>query len=280
MLLGARGMLGYDLAATAPEDMVLFAFSRAALDLTHRRALAAKIAEVKPDLIVNAAAYTAVDEAESEPRVAFNVNGEAVQELAVICADEGIRVVHFSTDYVFDGTSRLPYREDAPTRPVNVYGASKLAGEVALQESGAQYLIIRTQWLFGVHGRSFPRTMWERAVQRIPTRVVADQTGRATYTRDLAGGAWDLIRRNASGVFHLANEGQVTWYDIAEFVFRLCGCPVLLSRCTTSEYPTPAHRPLFTVLECTKFEETTGRTLPCWQDAVTRYLAAVGPHKP
>src|SRR3989442_5559165 len=150
MVLGAAGMLGHDLVATAPTDAIVVPLSRSALDITDRQALAAKVTQVRPDLILNAAGYTVVDRAESEPNVAFEVNEEAVRQLGLIAAEQHVRVVHFSTDYVFDGTSRVPYKEDARTNPINVYGRSKLAGEVALQKSRAASLVIRTQWLFGL----------------------------------------------------------------------------------------------------------------------------------
>jgi len=159
MVLGAAGLLGHDLVATAPPDMTLFPFPRADLDITDTEALAATVREVRPDVVINAAAYTAVDRAESEPEAAFRVNDAAVGELGRIAREAGARVIHFSTDYVFDGTSAEPYAEESPPNPLNVYGASKLAGETALRASGAPCLIVRTQWLFGAHGRCFPRTM-------------------------------------------------------------------------------------------------------------------------
>jgi len=271
LLLGAGGMLGHDLAATAPLDVALVPTTRTALDITDAAALARRVAEVQPDVIVNAAAYTTVDKAESEPDLAFRVNGQAVGELGKIAARSGIKVVHFSTDYVFDGTATVPYAEDAEPNPINVYGASKLAGETALQASGAEALIVRTQWLFGGSGGSFPRTMWERATRRTATRVVNDQLGRPTYTLDVARATWQLVQGGAEGLVHVANGGAATWFEVAREVFRLAGCPELVERCTTSEYPTPARRPRYSVLETRRFELRMGASLPQWCDALARF---------
>ena len=197
MILGAGGMLGHDLVSSAPEGVELHALTRAELDITDTASLAARVSDEKPDVILNTAAYTAVDRAEAERDLCFRVNAEAVGELVRIAARARARVVHFSTDYVFNGKASQPYKEDNPTDPVNAYGGSKLAGEQALRTSGADWLIVRTQWLFGIHGKSFPRTMWERASAGLETRVVNDQTGRPTYSKDLATAVWQLTERGA-----------------------------------------------------------------------------------
>jgi dTDP-4-dehydrorhamnose reductase len=270
VLLGAGGMLGRDLARTAPDDVVLLPFTRAELDITDYGALEITIARLRPHVVVNAAGYTAVDKAEAEPDIAFRVNSEAVSRLGAVAAVHGTRVVHFSTDYVFDGLAVAPYDEYAPTNPVNVYGASKLAGETGLLQSGARYLIVRTQWLFGAEGRSFPRTMWQRALERQPTKVVADQVGRATYAHDLAAATWRLIMLGASGLYHVANSGIATWFDIAQRVFLQLGRPDLLTPCTTAEHPTPALRPRYSALQTSRVEAVLGYSLPTWQDALVR----------
>jgi len=212
MILGAGGMLGDDLVRSAPEGIGLHPFTRQDLDVTDTPSLAARILDLRPDVILNAAAYTAVDRAETEGESCFRVNAEAVGELGRIAAQAGARVVHFSTDYVFNGKASQPYREDSATDPVNAYGASKLAGEHALEQRGAEWLIVRTQWLFGVHGKSFPKTMWERARAGLATKVVRDQTGRPTYSTDLAETVWSLIQREVHGVSHVANQGPATWF--------------------------------------------------------------------
>jgi dTDP-4-dehydrorhamnose reductase len=189
----------------------------------------------------------------------------------------GAQVVHFSTDYVFDGTSSVPYGEESPTHPINTYGASKLAGENALKRSRARFLIIRTQWLLGVHGKSFPKTMWERATAGVKTKVVSDQTGRPTYSRDLARTVWALTERAACGVLHVANHGEATWFDLASHIFSCGGRADLLTACFTSAYPTAARRPRNSVLDTTRFEHTFGARLPDWPDAVDHFLRSLAP---
>jgi dTDP-4-dehydrorhamnose reductase len=272
LILGAGGMLGHDLLATAPQDLDLFPFARGSLDITDTRAVAAAVADARPKVIINAAAYTAVDQAESESELAFRVNAEAVGELAKVAARAGARVVHFSTDYVFDGTANTPYTEDSLPNPINAYGASKLAGERALQQSGVEHLIVRSQWLFGLKGKSFPRTMWERATKRQPTRVVTDQRGRPTYTVDLARATWKLVGSAVTGRLHVANAGRASWYDIAQRVFAKAGAPAAVTPCRSDEYPTAAQRPIHAVLDTTLMEALLGGPLPPWQDALERFL--------
>ncbi len=275
MVLGAAGMLGHDLVESAPPDVALFPFPKTELDITNPGAVAAAIGAVRPELIINAAAYTAVDRAESEPEVAFRVNGAAVGELGRIARQAGARVIHFSTDYVFDGTSAEQYTEDSAANPVNVYGASKLAGETALKASGAKYLIVRTQWLFGLHGRCFPRTMWERARAGSPSRVVSDQAGRPTYSVDLARATWRLGVRELTGVIHVANAGVATWYEVARRVYAACRADQLVQPCSTAQFPTPARRPARAVLGTVRSEQALGGPLPSWEEAIDRFVATI-----
>lgn len=272
LLIGGTGMLGSELLTQAPKNCDIVAPTHALLDVTDHAALSYAIDELRPDWVVNASAFTAVDDAESSSDQAFAVNADSVGALGRACASRGIRVLHFSTDYVFDGTSNRPYREEDDTNPINVYGRSKLAGEQALHSAGALALIVRTQWLFGRRGRSFPLTMLDRATQRQPTRVVGDQFGRPTYTVDLAQAAWQLIALGASGVYHAANRGSASWYDVASFIFDFVGVAHLLSRCTTADFPTAARRPAFSVLDTSKLEHTTGASLPEWRHALARFL--------
>jgi len=275
MLLGAGGMLGHDLAATVPPAVTLLPYTKAQLDITDAKALATTVATAKPDLIINAAAYTAVDRAETEQDLAFRVNAQAVGTLGRIAHSSGARVIHLSTDYVFDGEAHEPYTEESPTNPVNAYGASKLAGERALQHAGTDSLIIRTQWLFGTRGKSFPRTMWERARASLATKVVADQTGRPTYAHDLAKALWSLAEQGARGVMHVTNAGHATWFDLASHVFSRLGRSDLLTRCQTVDYPTAAKRPRYSVLATTRVEQRLSGKLPEWREAVDSFLRVV-----
>jgi dTDP-4-dehydrorhamnose reductase len=273
LLFGSQGMLGHDLLAEAPAGVELVSPTLDEVDITDPVALGRAVDAARPDWVLNAAAYTLVDEAESATAVAHAVNATAVGIMAAACARRRCRLAHFSTDYVFSGLSRRPYREEDPTAPINAYGASKLAGEQAILASGATALILRTQWLFGEHGRCFPRTMWQRAQARQPTRVVDDQWGRPTSTVDLAGATWSLILREASGIFHVANSGLATWYDVAHRVFEAAERGTLLARCTAVEHPTPARRPAYSVLDTSRVEPVLGGALPAWTDALDRFLA-------
>lgn len=271
LLLGAGGMLGHDLVATAPPHLTVLPRSRSELDITDHRTLTSEVSSMRPNIIVNAAAYTAVDSAELEPDIPFRVNGEALHDLGSLAARIGCKIVHVSTDYIFDGEASRPYREDDEPSPLGVYGASKLMGERALQASGAEYLLIRTQWLFGFHKRSFPRTMWERARAGVSTKVVNDQTGRPTYSRDLAYAVWRLLRTNTS-VLHVTNSGEaVTWFGIAQRVFARVGRPDLVSPCMSAEYRSAAKRPMYSLLDTQRFDTLHG-SLPTWTSALERFL--------
>jgi dTDP-4-dehydrorhamnose reductase len=275
MLIGAAGMLGHDLVHSTPPGVTLYPFTRADLDITNTELVAKKVSEIQPEILINAAAYTAVDRAEAEREPSFRVNAYAVGELGRIAAQADALVVHFSTDYVFDGIGRIAYVEDAATNPINVYGASKLAGERALEESGVSYLLIRTSWLFGSHGRSFPKTMWERAKHNLPTKVVDDQFGRPRYTRDLARATWTLVSRRATGAYHLANEGVTTWFGLATHVFARLDRAQLLTPCVTEDYPVAAKRPRHAVLATSHPDVSPGTRLRAWPEAVDDFLASI-----
>jgi dTDP-4-dehydrorhamnose reductase len=269
-------MLGHDLIATAPDDVELIAVGRSDLDITNELATSQRIAVERPAIIINAAAYTAVDKAESDRDEAFRVNATAVGVVGRIAATQGARVIHFSTDYVFDGTAVEPYPEDAETNPINVYGASKLAGEQALKHSGCDYLVIRTQWLFGQHGKCFPRSMLDRARQGLRTRVVKDQRGRPTFARDVAEATWYLVEAATQGVVHVANEGVTTWYDLAGRIFEAVGVPMLVEACLSDEYPSIAKRPGNAVLDTRLLRQHIGKALPVWTTGVDRFLESMG----
>ncbi len=271
VVLGSGGMLGSDLVALAPPGIALSAFTHAQLDVANAAEVERMLRESRPDIVVNATAFTQVDRAESERDLAFAVNARAVGDLATQCARRQTRLVHFSTDYVFDGTATRPYREDDPPNPASAYGASKRAGEDALRASGATHLLLRTSWLFGEHGRSFPRTMWQRATAQQATRVVDDQFGRPTYSRDLALATWAAITAGLTGTYHVANEGEASWFDIALRIFRAADASTFLEPCRTTDYPTPARRPPYSVLDTEKLRRA-GIALPAWTDALDRFL--------
>jgi dTDP-4-dehydrorhamnose reductase len=278
LILGAAGMLGTDLCGAVPPGVTVTGLDVGDVDITDRTQVASALDATRPDWVINAAAYTAVDRAETEPAVAESVNALGPRFVAEEAARRRIAVAHFSTDYVFPGTSEVPYRESDPVAPVNTYGESKWRGEGAVRASGAHALILRTQWLFGRAGKSFPRIMWERASARLPTRVVNDQRGRPTYTRDLATATWRLIERRTSGTVHVTNGGaDATWYDVAREVFGRAGAESMLSPCSTADYRTPARRPAYSVLRTERLERLLGAPLPDWRDALRRFLDELAP---
>jgi dTDP-4-dehydrorhamnose reductase len=276
LLLGAGGMLGRSLARAASPAIDLVSRAREAVDITDAAALEAAVGGVHPDVIVNAAAFTAVDDAERQQALAQRVNATAVGTLGRIARAAGCRVVHFSTDCVFDGAGGAPYAENAACHPVNAYGMSKLAGERALTESGCEALIIRSQWLFGPGGRSFASRMWERARAGLATRVVTDQRGRPTSTIDLANATWRLVELGERGLLHVTNAGEATRFEQAEAIFTHAGRSDLLTPCATGEYPAAATRPPDSRLDTHRAEAILGGPLPDWRLALEQFLAVHG----
>lgn len=269
LILGSQGMLGRALSrAFAGEEIT--AWDREHLDITDERAVAERVPLLEPDLVVNAAAYTNVDKAEDEPEEADSVNGYAVGNLAVTCAEAEIPLLHVSTDYVFDGNSQAGYTEsEDPAQPVNAYGRSKLLGETLLKENGARYWLVRTSWLFGPHGEHFVDTIVQASRGAHPLRAVTDQVGVPTYVRDLTSAIRDLIRDSAPvGVYHLVNSGTASRADLTEEIVRLLGRATPVARVTTAAFPTRAVRPRWSVLKNTKRPP-----LRSWQEALAEYLS-------
>ena len=273
-------MLAVDLVAATPEGVRLVALDHAALDITDAQALGDALDRVRPAAVINTAAFTRVDDAERERDAAWRVNAEGPGIVGAACVARGLGVVHFSTDYVFDGTSGVAYAEDATPSPVNVYGESKLASERALEATGTRALTIQTQWLYETEGRSFCSTMWARAHAGLETRVVNDQTGRPTSAASLAHAVWRLVLADASGTLHLANRGHATWYEVAERIFAAAGASHLLSPCTTADYPAAARRPQYSVLDTSKVESHAGLWLPHWTEALDEWLARKAREQP
>ena len=248
LLTGAGGMLGHDLVATF-SDADLDARTREDLDITDAAAVARAVEGV--DVVINAAAYTKVDDAETERDLAFAINADGPRNVSRACETYGARLIHVSTDYVFDGNAATPYPEDTPRNPASVYGQSKAAGEEAIE---AEYpegsIIIRTAWLYGEHGPNFPRTMLRLSQSHDTVTVVTDQVGQPTWTRDLAGWIRLLVNSDIrSGVFHGTNSGQTSWFEFAREVYRLGGLdPERIQPTKSDEFPRPAPRPAWSVL--------------------------------
>ena len=292
LLLGGNGQVGTELRRSlAPLGEVITSTRNGvlpdgapavALDLSDLHSIAPLLARIDPDVVVNATAYTAVDRAEDDAELAHQVNAAAPQRLAMACAAMGVTLVHYSTDYVFDGSGRRPYREDDPTSPLGVYGASKLAGENAIRASGARHLILRTAWVYAMHGQNFLRTMLRVGAERDELRVVADQVGSPTPAWLIADVTATILRKgiDQSGVRHLVTAGQTSWHGFAEAIFDRACAVGLIGRqprvlpITTAEYPTPAQRPAYSVLDCSRLQAEYGVDIPDWQQALHDTLAA------
>lgn len=279
LITGAGGQLGQALIAAAPEGWTPRAPLRAELDIGDAAAVAAAVDDFAPDLIFNAAAYTAVDRAESERDLAFRINGDGAGHLAAAAARRGVRLVHVSTDFVFDGESGRPYRPTDPTAPLGVYGASKLAGEVAVAEACPEALIVRTAWVYGARGANFLNTMLRLMASRPELGVVADQIGAPTSTASLAGALWRLADLGAAGVWHYTDAGVASWYDFAQAIAEealaagVLGSAAAVKPITTADYPTPARRPAYSVLDKTATFALLGEAAPHWRVGLRRELA-------
>jgi dTDP-4-dehydrorhamnose reductase len=271
LLIGSAGQLGFELARVLPAHGEVVALDRAALDLADADAVVAAVRGARPRLIVNAAAYTAVDRAESEPGLADAINTRAPGILAEEARRAGALLIHYSTDYVFDGAAAAPYDELAVPNPINAYGRSKLGGERAIAAAGALSIVLRTSWVYGLRGRNFLTTMRKLAVEREELKVVADQIGTPNWTRSLAeatallvgrGGA-DLAER--AGLYHLSGCGSTSWFDFARAIFADADQSRVVP-ITSAEYPTAARRPRNSVLTSGKFADTFGFLLPPWEE--------------
>jgi dTDP-4-dehydrorhamnose reductase len=277
LLLGKKGQVGWELArALAPLGEVT-ALGRAELDLADVPRLIATVRALQPEVIVNAAAYTAVDKAESEQDAAFDVNATAPRVLAEEAKRSGALLVHFSTDYVFDGAKATPYVEEDPTNPLNVYGASKLAGERAIAAAGCRHLILRTSWVYGPRGANFMLSMLRLARERPQLRVVDDQVGAPTSSRAIADAtAAVLVRAMASpgleGLYHLTASGETSWCGFARAILARAGIEIPVVPIPTEQYPTPARRPRNSRLDCARLRAAFGVTLAPWQESLAEAM--------
>ncbi|HET6575859.1 MAG TPA: dTDP-4-dehydrorhamnose reductase [Fimbriiglobus sp.] len=276
-VLGANGQLGRDLCPRLTGEVV--PLSRAEIDLDWPDTIKSCLATLRPDVVVNCAAYNFVDKAESEPEAAFRSNAWGVRELAHVCRDIDCRLVHFSTDYVFglDSDRRTPLAEDDPPGPVSVYGLSKLAGEYLVRSASPQHLVVRTCGLYGVWGSggkggNFVETMLRLAGQGKPLRVVNDQRCTPTYTTDLAEAIAALVARGAEGLYHVTSSGDCTWYELAAEVFRQAGVKADLTPISSAEFGAVARRPAYSVLATDKLARDGISRPRQWPDALAAYL--------
>lgn len=280
LLFGRNGQVGWELIRTLAPLGKVTAVGRPDIDLADPEPIRHLIRDLKPSLIVNAAAYTAVDKAESEPELALAVNGLAPGVIAEEAQRAGALLVHYSTDYVFDGTKAGPYVETDPTDPVSAYGRSKLEGERSVQAVGGRHLIFRLCWVYGARGNNFMRTMLRLGTTREQLRVVNDQHGCPTWCRTIAQATALAVARvlplsdpaRFDGVYHLASSGSTTWHEFASVIVSRIPAALRRSRVVTpiptSEYPLPARRPANSVLDCSRLEQTFGLRLPGWETAL------------
>lgn len=269
VVLGPRGQVGYELVRTLIPAFEVVTLDRASAPLDDVDRLVAAVRAASPDLIVNAAAYTAVDKAESEPELARRINAEAPAALAGL----GVRFVHYSTDYVFDGNGERPYREDDPVGPTSVYGETKLQGEQAVLAADPRNLVLRVAWVYGTRGKNFLLTMKRLGADGRSLRVVSDQIGAPTWSREIANATVEAIRRlgpeDPGGLYHLPAGGTASWYDFARAIL---GEEASIEPIPTSAYPTPAKRPAYSVLDGSVFRERFGFEMPDWRDSLARVL--------
>lgn len=281
LITGASGQLGSELQATCPPGISLIATDADTLDITRPEQIEKTVAAQQPDIIINTAAYTAVDKAETDAQRAYAINHLAAATLAKTAAQHGLYLLQISTDFVFDGSQSRPYLPDAAANPLGVYGASKLAGEQAVQEHCPTAAIIRTSWLYSAYGHNFVKTMLRLMAERESLGVVADQIGTPTWTGTLATALWSFIEHKPRGILHCADNGVASWYDFAIAIQEEALARGMLANAIpvhplrSEEYPTPAQRPAFSVMDRQATERLLGYTLPHWRVSLRQMLAGL-----
>lgn len=282
LLTGKNGQIGGELNSRVGDLGNLVSVNREQMDLSRPESIEPAILDIQPDIIINAAAYTAVDKSEEETDLAMTVNAIAPGILAKAAKKVGAGLIHYSTDYVFDGCSETPYKEDDITNPLSVYGKSKLAGEKAVVESGIPYLILRTAWVYSLHGKNFLNTVKRLAEEKDLLRIVDDQIGAPTWARSIAVGTYKILQQclkrnwpktldpSLSGIFHLTCQGKTNWHDFAREILNLSGAAqkTKLVAIPSSEFPTPAVRPQYSLLSNEKVRKVFAVELPDWEDAL------------
>lgn len=269
LVVGAKGMLGHDLMELLGERAIGVDLDE--IDITSIESVFKVFSDLKPEVVINCAAYTDVDGCESNIEKAMEVNGEGVAYLAMACRESGTLLVQISTDYVFDGGKGIPYNEDDAPRPLSVYGESKLAGEMNAAVA-PQHLIIRTQWLYGLHGKNFVETMLRLGAEQDRLTVVDDQIGSPTWTMDLARAIIALVDSGCRGIYHAANREFCSWNTFAGTIFEESGLAVTVAPMTTGELNRPAKRPLYSTLDCSRLTADSGFEPQTWRQALKEYL--------
>lgn len=277
LITGSNGQLGSEMkviSALYPEYQFLYT-DVAELDLTNAQAVESFFAENKPDAVVNCAAYTAVDKAEDDVELCYKINCDAIENLGRASKENGAVLIHVSTDYVFDGTSYIPYTEDMPVCPASVYGKSKLAGEEALLAVNPESVIVRTSWLYSSFGNNFVKTMLKLGKERDSLNVIFDQVGTPTYAADLAEAIMKIVvsEKIIPGIYHFSNEGVCSWYDFTKTIHALAGIQCNVQPIETKDYPTRTPRPHYSVLNKGKIKAVYGIQIPYWRDSLEKCIA-------
>ena len=277
VVVGKGGQLASELQSIMETDKNWFFLSEEELDITDRDVVLRYFSKTSYDFIINCAAYTNVDKAEDEALSCFNVNQKGVENLLEACKITGAKLIHYSTDYVFDGKRKAPYHERDKTNPIGNYGKSKLAGENAIKLSGVKSIIIRTSWVYSNYGHNFVKTMINLAAHRNEISVVGDQIGSPTNAEDLANATIRILRNNnykwtVGEAFHYSNQGSCSWYQFAKEVFKHFKSNVVINEVSTEEYPTKAERPKYSLLDKSKIKRTFGISIPTWQASLDRML--------
>ena len=273
LVLGARGMLGQDLVKILAPEYEIIPWDLAEIDITREKETLEKIVKVRPQVIINCAAYTNVDQCETHRDQAFLVNAEGTKHVALASYTVKARFVHLSTDYVFDGTASIPYREDTSPNPMSVYGQSKLQGEIYVRKIGGDHLIIRTAWLYGPRGKNFVEAILSQAAEGKQIRVVNDQQGSPTFTRDLSQAIKGLLPMTEQGIFHLTNSGSCTWFEFALHILEESEFKGNEVRPISSkELGRPAKRPAYSILDNSRYEQISENKMRSWQEALKEYF--------
>jgi len=273
LVTGAGGQLGKELALWPKSDeFEIIGLDRGALDISSCEQCREVIGNLQPDIVIHCAAYTAVDQAESDLEGAYAVNATGSGCVAEAADEIGAKLIYVSTDYVFDGNGTSPYRTDAPINPQTVYGKSKHAGEMLVETLNSRTFIVRTSWVYGKHGNNFVKTMLKLGKERGSVKVVNDQTGSPTYTKDLARFLLQLAGTEEYGTYHASNSGSCTWFEFAQAIFEESGVAAQALPCTSEEFPRPAPRPRYSVLDQSRIKEIGLEELPEWRDALARFI--------
>lgn len=282
LVLGSNGQLGRCLNDQLKiTDHEVIYTHRESLDISDFESTNKKILNIYPDIIINATAYTAVDEAEKDKKMADLINHLAVKNIANICTQIGCWLIHISTDYVFDGNSNTPYKEDDKTNPQSIYGETKLKGEMVIQSSGCKYIIVRTAWIFSEHRNNFLKTMLELGEERDEISIIADQIGCPTYAQDIARSINKIINKldlkEGSCIYHFCGDRSCSWYEFASIIFDQAKeinikVPSTINPIQTSDFPTPAKRPLFSVLDCSRINNDFGIHSSNWHNGIKEVL--------